>query len=181
MITNKIIQQETEELKQILKHGELEIPSMWTCIWPGLGITLWLLICVILSFNSNLFFRDIQGLDILGPLVFCLFMGIMITLATASARGTYLSVPSEFRRKSQLYTFFGRKIKQYAFVYAFIMGALPFLLLEIGIRLFLYPFIGIFLTVIMGMVLSVDIGRYQLSMLSSIINACKSDSVVSTK
>jgi hypothetical protein len=178
MITNKIIQQEMEELKQVLKHGELEIPSMWTCIWPGLGITLWLLLCVMLSFNSNLFVGDIQGLDILGPLVFCLFVGFMITLATASSRGTYLSVPSEFRLKSQLYTFFGKKIKKYAFVYAVIMGVLPFLLLEIGIRLFLYPFIGISLTVIMGMVLSVDIGRYQLSMLSSIINACKSESVI---
>lgn len=181
MITNKIIQQETEELKQILKQGELEIPSMWTCLWPGLGITLWLLICILLSFNSSLFVRHFKGFDILGPLVFCFFMGFMITLATASARGTYLSVPSGFRQRSKLYAFFGRKIKQYAFVYMIVMGGIPYILLVMGIGLFSYAFIGIFITVIMGFVFSIDIGRYQLSMLSSIINTCKNDSVASTK
>lgn len=181
MITNKIIQQETEELKQILKHGELEIPSMWTCLWPGLGTTLWLLLCVFLSINSSLFVRDFKGFDILVPLVFCLFMGLMITLATASARGTYLSVPSKFRQQSQLYAFFGKKIKQYALVYIVVMGGMPYLLLSMGVGLLLYAFIGGFFTVILGFVLSIDIGRYQLSMLSSIINACKSDSVSPTK
>lgn len=181
MITNKIIQQETEELKQILKSGDLEIPSMWTCLWPGLGITLWLLLCVLLSINSSLFVRDFKGFEILVPVVFSLFMGLMITLATASARGTYLSVPSGFRQQSQLYAFFGKKIKQYALVYIVVMGGMPYLLLYMGVGLLIYAFIGGLFTVILWFVLSIDIGRYQLSMLSSVINACKNDSVASTK
>ena len=181
MITNKIIQQETEELKQILRQGDLEIPSMWTCLWPGLGITLWLLLCVLLSINSGLIVSARQTFELGLPLFFCLFIGLMITLATASARGTYLSVPSDFRRKSQLYAFFGRKIKQYALVYMLVMGGVPYLLLVLGIGLFPYVFISIFLTVIMGFVFSIDIGRYQLSMLSSVINACKGDKVSPTK
>lgn len=181
MITNKIIRQETEELKQILKQGDLEIPSMWTCLWPGLGVTLWLLLCLLLSFNSSLFIRDFKGLDVLAPLGFCLFMGLMITMATASARGTYLSVPSEFRQKSQLYAFFGKKIKQYAIVYLVVMGGMPYLILVMGLGLFLYMFIGMFFTLVLIFVFSIDIGRYQLSMISSIIDACKSANVASTK
>ncbi|WP_282808372.1 conjugal transfer protein TraS [Hafnia alvei] len=181
MITNKIIQQETEELKHILKQGDLEIPSMWICLWPGLGVALWLLVCLLLSFNSSLFVRDIQGFNIEVPLMFCLFIGLMITLGTANARGTYLAVPADFRQKSQLYAFFGKKIKQYALVYMLVMGGMPYLLLVMGIGLFLYAVIGMLFTVILVMVLSIDLGRYQLSMISSIIDACKSDSVTPTK
>lgn len=181
MITNKIIQQETEELKQILKQGDLEIPTMWTCIWPGLGITLWLLLCVLLSLNSGLIVSARQGSELEVPLFFCVFMGLMITLGTANARGSYLAVPFGFRQKSQLYAFFGRKIKQYALVYMLMMGGMPFLLLFLGLNLSIYALVGIFFTVFMGFVFSIDIGRYQLSMLSSIINACKSDSVTPTK
>lgn len=181
MITNKVIRQETEELKQILKQGDLEVPSMWTCLWPGLGVTLWLLVCLLLSFNSNLFIRDFKGLDILAPLGFCLFMGLMITMATASARGTYLSVPSEFRQKSQLYAFFGKKIKQYAIVYLVVMGVMPYLILVMGLGLFLYMFIGGLFSFIIFFIFVTDISRYQLSMISSIIDACKSASTTSTK
>lgn len=181
MITHKIIQQETEELKQILKQGDLEVPSMWTCLWPGLVVALWLLLCLLLSFNSSLFVRDFKRFDILVPLAFCCFMGLMITLGTASARGTYLSVPSCFRQQSQLYAFSSKKIKKYALVYIVVMGAMPYLLLFLGVGLFFYAIIGMFFTVILVFVFSIDIGRYQLSMLSSIINACKSDSVSPTK
>lgn len=173
MITNKIIRQETEELKQILKQGDLEIPSMWTCLWPGLSVALWLLLCLLLSFNSSLFVRDFKGFDILVPLAFCCFIGLIITLGTANARGTYLSVPSEFRQKSQLYAFFGKKIKQYAIVYLVVMGGMPYLILVMGLGLFLYMFIGMFFTLILTFVFSIDIGRYQLSMISSIVNSCK--------
>lgn len=181
MITNKVIRQETEELKQILKNGDLEVPSMWTCLWPGLGITVWLLLCVLLSINSGLIVSSWQGSELEVPLFFCVFMGLMITLGTANARGTYLAVPADFRRRSQLFAFFGRKIKQYALVYMLVMGGMPFLLLILGQKLSIYALIGIFFTVILVFVLSIDIGRYQLSMLSSIINACKSDNATSTK
>lgn len=181
MITNKIIQQETEELKKILKQGDLEIPSMWTCVWPGLGITLWLLLCVLLSINSGLIVSAKQGSELEVPLIFCVFMGLMITLGTANARGTYLAVPHDFREKSQLYAFFGRKIKKYALVYMLVMGGMPFVILFLGLNLSIYALIGIFFTVILIFISSIDISRYQLSMLSSIINACKSDSVSPTK
>lgn len=181
MITNKVIQQETEELKKILKQGDLEIPSMWTCLWPGLGITLWLLLCVLLSINSGLIVSDRQVSDLEVPFIFCIFIGFMITLATASARGTYLAVPSDFRQKSRLYNFFGKKIKQYALVYMLVMGGMPFLLLLLGLNLSIYAVVDIFCTVVMGFVLSIDIGRYQLSVLSSVINACKGDKVSPTK
>lgn len=181
MITNKIIQQETEELKQILKQGDLEIPSMWTCVWPGLGITLWLLLWVLLSINSGLIVNAKQGYELEVPLIFCVFMGLMITLGTANARGTYLAVPHDFREKSQLYAFFCRKIKQYALVYMLVMGGMPFVILFLGLNLSIYALIGIFFTVILIFILSIDISRYQLSMLSSIINTCKSASITSTK
>lgn len=177
MITNKIIQQETEELKKILKQGDLEIPSMWTCLWPGLGITLWLLLCVLLSINSGLIVSAKQGSELEVPLVFCVFMGLMITLGTANARGTYLAVPHDFREKSQLYAFFGRKIKQYALVYMLVMGGMPFVILFLGLNISIYALIGIFFTVILIFVLSIDISRYQLSMLSSIVDSCKKDNI----
>lgn len=45
MINNKVIFEEVEELKHILSQGEVDIPSFWTCLWPGLVIVAWNALC----------------------------------------------------------------------------------------------------------------------------------------
>lgn len=49
MLTHKIIQSEIEELKQILVHNDLEIPSFWRCIWPSMhGVVFTIILSLVL-------------------------------------------------------------------------------------------------------------------------------------
>lgn len=177
MITNKIIQQEAEELKQILESGDLEIPSMWTCLWPGLGITLWLLMCSLLG-NSLSSYND---WDKLTSIVFSVFSGFLITIGSASGRASFLSVPTNFRNKSQTFIFFGSKLKKYTVFYMFMIGFILILTSALSVG----DLLGVGLSFVFSMaiffIFYIDMGRYQLSILSSVINACKNDSVAPTK
>lgn len=177
MITNKILQQETEELKHILKQGDLEVPSMWVCLWPGVGITLWLLMCSLLG-NSLSSYND---WDKLTSIVFSVFSGFLITIGSASGRASFLSVPNSFRSKSQIYIFFGSKLKKYTIFYMLMIGSILVLTSALNVG----DLLGVGLSFVFSMaiffIFHIDMGRYQLSMLSSVINACKSDSVSPTK
>lgn len=59
MINNKVIFEEVEELKQIFSQGEVDIPSFWTCLWPGLVIIAWNALCSVISVGSVFFQADI--------------------------------------------------------------------------------------------------------------------------
>ncbi|EOY0875307.1 conjugal transfer protein TraS, partial [Klebsiella pneumoniae] len=53
MINNKVILHEVEELKNVLSQGEAAIPSFWACLWPGLVIVAWNVLCAMISVNHN--------------------------------------------------------------------------------------------------------------------------------
>ncbi|QIP58262.1 conjugal transfer protein TraS [Hafnia alvei] len=177
MITNKIIQEEIEEIKQILKQGDLEIPSMWTCLWPGLGVALWLLMC---SYLGNCL-SSYNDWDKLTSIVFSIFLGLLITIGSASGRASFLSIPNSFRKRSQAYKFFGSKIKKYTLSYMFVMGGILILTSALSMGDAWGVSLGFVFSIAIYFIFHIDMGRYQLSMLSSVINACKSDSVTPTK
>ncbi|MBL1980646.1 conjugal transfer protein TraS, partial [Klebsiella pneumoniae] len=41
MMTNKILIEEVDELKNVFSRGEMEIPSFWSCLWPGVIVAAW--------------------------------------------------------------------------------------------------------------------------------------------
>lgn len=53
MITNKIIIEEVDELRHMLLQGKAEVPSFWSCMWPGLVIVSWNILCAMISVNQN--------------------------------------------------------------------------------------------------------------------------------
>lgn len=170
MISNKKITQEIEELKYILMVGDLDVPSMWSCLKPGLIISASLIVCTLLSYGISSHASDV---DKTAAIVFSFFVGFLITAASANSRGIFLSVPYSFRRGSEVYAFFGKKIKSYAVVYAVVAGVLPFLAAEmkIGALGYIFPaFLWFFIVIV---VMNIDFGRYQISMLTSTIEMFK--------
>jgi hypothetical protein len=174
MITNKIIQQETEELKQILKQGDLEIPSMWTCLWPSLIIIMWMEVCATINFIISTSHSNLGSLRLF-PFVFCFFMGVILGVGVANGRGVFLSVPKLYRKQSETYAFFRLKLKKYFYFFVFMTAVVSVVSGVLGFPEIVFTVLLIFLVVIMGMVMNVDFSRYQLSLLTSTIEVFKGD------
>lgn len=170
MITTKVIIDETEKLKSSLLHGETEIPSFWSCLWPGLIIFFWNVICAIISVDHNY----IAGRYIFWVVVFPGGVGLVVLLGVASARSLFLSVPKSFRINSAVYNFFSKKIASYALVYM-----MTIFLLALCNRIFYdspfpFGFMVLFITILLGIVMNLDVSRYQLSALTTLIESFKS-------
>ncbi len=52
MITNKLLIEEVEELKNLLSQGKTEIPSFWKCLWPGVVLVAWNMLCAVISVDA---------------------------------------------------------------------------------------------------------------------------------
>lgn len=172
MITKKIIKDEIEELKYSLSHGEAEIPSFWSCLWPGLIIFGWNVICAIISVDYNY----IAGRYIFWVVVFPGAVGLIVLLGVASARSLFLSVPKSFRIQSIMYRFFSKKIATYALVYMMVIILLAIYNRVFNDSPFPFGFMVLFMTILFGIVMNLDVSRYQLSALTTLIESFKSGS-----
>ncbi len=54
MMTNKILIEEVEQLKNMLSRGEMEMPSFWSCLWPGVILAAWNMVCAIISVGAGI-------------------------------------------------------------------------------------------------------------------------------
>ncbi|MDU7483705.1 MAG: conjugal transfer protein TraS [Hafnia alvei] len=173
MITNKIIQQEMDELKHTLKQGDFDIPSMWTCIWPGGLLVIWCEMCAFISYfisGKGRYFNVEAGFSF----AFCFVMGVILGVGLANGRATFLSVPHSFRCNSKVYSFFSTKLKAYGIFFLFLVlsSSVFFGILGFGDG---FPISLLVIVVFIGMIMSVDFSRYQLSLLTSTIETFKGD------
>ncbi|MCW9474413.1 conjugal transfer protein TraS [Klebsiella grimontii] len=171
MITNKIVIKEVDELKSVLSQGNAEIPSFWVCIWPGFFLAVWNVFCAVISVRSE--YLDVKYM--FWVLVFPGAIGLIILLGVANARSLFLSVPKSFRKKSVVYDFFTKKLIVYAFVYMMMVMLLAFYNRFFYDSPFPYAFMILLTTVVLGFVMNLDFGRYQLSLLTSAINTFKTE------
>lgn len=171
MLTHKIIQGEIEELKQILAHQDLEIPPFWRCIWPGLVCMLWFLLSSYLSYWSSDF---ATGLDKIASMVFAGGVGVFSIIATANIRSLFLSLPESFRKKSLFFGFLAKKCKVYGVVVFVTFACLAFLSAYNGINAVVFIVVTGFSLLLTIMVMNIDLGRYQLATLTSVIESVRS-------
>lgn len=173
MITNKIIQQEMDELKHALKQGDFDIPSMWTCIWPGGLLVIWCEMCAFISYfisGKERYFN----VETLFSFAFCFVMGVILGVGLANGRATFLSVPHSFRCNSKVYSFFSAKLKMYGVVFLLLVlaSSIFFGVLDLGDG---FPFSLLIIVIFFGVIINVDFSRYQLSLLTSTIEMFKGD------
>ncbi len=93
MITNKILIEEVEELKSLLSQGKAEIPSFWECLWPGVVLVAWNILCAVISVDAVY----LSGKYMFHVLVFPVGVSTIMLLGIASSRSLFLSVPKNFR------------------------------------------------------------------------------------
>ncbi len=85
MITNKILIEEVEELKSLLSQGKAEIPSFWECLWPGVVLVAWNILCALISVGGG--YLSVKF--IFWVLVFPGVISFIVLLGVASARSLF--------------------------------------------------------------------------------------------
>ena len=176
MITNKQILQEVEELKFKFKTGETEIPTMWRCLWPGLSV-MGLMICLpLVLYGCQMYFFDppnVARTAIAASVLIGFAAGLFIMLNIVNGRALYLSIPKSFRDTSVLCRFISTKFRGYLMTYIISYAALI-----VVCSLFVYgPVYSCVLTIVgsfgLMMYMNVDLNRYQLTALTSLLESIK--------
>ncbi|MBD3705124.1 hypothetical protein IE990_31480 [Klebsiella pneumoniae] len=93
-----------EELKNLLSQGKTEIPSFGSAFGLGVVLVAWNMLCAVISVDAVY----LTGKYIFHVLVFPVGVSIIMLLGIASSR-SLLSVPKNFREKSNIYRFFLRR------------------------------------------------------------------------
>lgn len=178
MLTHQIIQSEIEELKQILTHKDLTIPSFWSCIWPGIVCMLWFFLSSYFSYGIS----DLStGLDRIAAMVFAGAVGVFSIIATANTRSLFLSLPESFRKESLFFGFLAKKCKVYGMVVFVIFSCLAFFFAYNGINAIIFIVVTGFSLILTIMIMNIDLGRYQLATLTSVVESFRNKEVKSVQ
>lgn len=164
------IKTEVDEIKCIILARKCECPPAWQCTWPGILFLFIFVACTWLSFWIDPYGSE---LDKIASAIFSLLLGLVFLASLGNARAILLSIPASFRKQSMIYDVFGRKTKAYGIIvavgYALLSSAAYFF--KMG-ALYFIPSVIIFFVVV-SIAISIDLRRYQLTGILSVINAIK--------
>ena len=168
MITHYDIKMEMQKLKEVLSVEGVNIPSLLQVIKPGTYVFLWVLLwpTFLRLLADKVDIRD-AGFDI----CFSGVMGFILFVAVTNGMMLYLAIPEKFRDESKVISFMYDKNKNYilSFLIAFSMVSFAHTLL--------YEFLLIALFIIFFFIYAIDINRYNLSAIASVIGLFKKESV----
>lgn len=180
MITNKQILYEVEQLKELLNDSGAEIPPMWQCFWPGLFAMAWMVTWPLVLYGYKLMFLDLPdaaNIGIAASVAIAMMAGLFIMIGVANTRALYLSIPKIFRDNSTLCQLLVNKARRYALTY--LVGyAVLILLFTFSVNGAIFSTV-IFVVSSFGFMIymNVDLNRYQLTALTSLLESFKRSGV----
>ncbi|AIM24252.1 hypothetical protein [Serratia sp. SCBI] len=169
-ITHKTVQEEAKKLKSIFETGDVEIPSFWNCAWPGMLLVVWLVLWPFIAFG--ILSEPSEGIVI--AIGFGAFLGFLVSIAIFNTRSLYLAIPSSFRNESKVFALVKNKIKYYLMTFVVINFFVGCFAESSKAGSFLYTFVTIAAMVILAFIFAADIGRYRLSVFTSVLELIKS-------
>ncbi|MDN6881571.1 hypothetical protein QO199_23300 [Serratia bockelmannii] len=163
------IQSEAARLKEMLSSGKVEIPSFWGCIWPGVGIQFWLMLCPMLAFYVFNGDRSDTVMAVAGGM----FIGFLVLIGVLNWRSVYLAIPQEFRDTSSFLGLMRRKTKAYVITYMFLVALCAIFGANTNGEGLTYVGPLLIVTVFMFIVGLADFGRYKASAVVSALQMIK--------
>ncbi|HGX6094368.1 TPA: conjugal transfer entry exclusion protein TraS [Escherichia coli] len=168
MITHYDIKMEMQKLKEVLSVEGVNIPSLLQVIKPGTYVFLWVLLWPtflrLVSVKSD--FRDV-GFDICASGM----MGFLLFVAITNGMMLYLAIPDSFRKDSKIINFMYSKSKTYILLFLIVFSMVSFM------HSILYVFALMITFILFFLVYTIDINRYNLSAIASVIGLFKKESV----
>jgi hypothetical protein len=167
---HETLRKEAAELKELILNGEVSIPSFWGCVWPGLVIMAWIVICPFITFQMYI---DISR-DELEAIGAGLFVGGMFTFMIFNIRSLYLAVPKKFRVNSLFLNMLRKKAVVYYSIFFLVVAVASYLSTYTNWKVIIYlPGLGIPFLFIM-IIASADLGRYRMTAFASVLELLKS-------
>ena len=168
MITHYDIKMEMQKLKEVLSVEGVNIPSLLQVIKPGTYVFLWVLLWPtflrLVSVKSDV--RDV-GFDICDSGM----MGFLLFVAITNGMMLYLAIPDSFRKDSKIINFMYSKSKTYILLFLIVFSMVSFM------HSILYVFALMITFILFFLVYTIDINRYNLSAIASVIGLFKKESV----
>ncbi|EJZ3065835.1 TPA: conjugal transfer entry exclusion protein TraS [Escherichia coli] len=168
MITHYDIKMEMQKLKEVLSVEGVNIPSLLQVIKPGTYVFLWVLLWPtflrLVSVKSDV--RDV-GFDICASGM----MGFLLFVAITNGMMLYLAIPDSFRKDSKIINFMYSKSKTYILFFLIVFSMVSFM------HSILYVFALMITFILFFLVYTIDINRYNLSAIASVIGLFKKESV----
>lgn len=184
MVTHKMISDDINMIVSQLKEIDAKIPSLFNSIRLGLVAAAVIILIQLLSYTHAFIKGEAVSNTYLFSLLFSCGLGLIVLLATISGVSKFSSIPLEVRQKSVIFKICSKTCKKYLQIWLFI----NFLSLIIVNSLALDPFVTYgtqFLSmVILFIIYTIDLGRYDFSILHSAISAWRNgklESVVLAK
>ncbi len=168
MITHYDIKAETQKLKDVLSVEGVNISPLLQVIKPGGYVFLWVLLwpTFLRLLADKVDIRD-AGFDI----CFSGVMGFILFVAITNGMMLYLAIPKKFRDESKVISFMYDKNKTYILSFVIVFSIVSFA------HTFLFGFLSITLFIIFFFIYTIDINRYNLSAIVSVIGLFKKESV----
>ncbi|WP_096940397.1 conjugal transfer entry exclusion protein TraS [Escherichia coli] len=168
MITHYDIKMEMQKLKEVLSVEGVNIPSLLQVIKPGTYVFLWVLLWPtflrLVSVKSDV--RDVS-FDICASGM----MGFLLFVAITNGMMLYLAIPDSFRKDSKIINFMYSKSKTYILLFLIVFSMVSFM------HSILYVFALMITFILFFLVYTIDINRYNLSAIASVIGLFKKESV----
>ncbi|MBB7528582.1 conjugal transfer entry exclusion protein TraS [Escherichia coli] len=168
MITHYDIKMEMQKLKEVLSVEGVNIPSLLQVIKPGTYVFLWVLLWPtflrLVSVKSDV--RDVD-FDICASGM----MGFLLFVAITNGMMLYLAIPDSFRKDSKIINFMYSKSKTYILLFLIVFSMVSFM------HSILYVFALMITFILFFLVYTIDINRYNLSAIASVIGLFKKESV----
>ncbi|WP_094029426.1 conjugal transfer entry exclusion protein TraS [Escherichia coli] len=168
MITHYDIKMEMQKLKEVLSVEGVNTPSLLQVIKPGTYVFLWVLLWPtflrLVSVKSDV--RDVGfGICASG------MMGFLLFVAITNGMMLYLAIPDSFRKDSKIINFMYSKSKTYILLFLIVFSMVSFM------HSILYVFALMITFILFFLVYTIDINRYNLSAIASVIGLFKKESV----
>ena len=168
MITHYDIKMEMQKLKEVLSVEGVNIPSLLQVIKPGTYVFLWVLLWPtflrLVSVKSDVRY---VGFDICASGI----MGFLLFVAITNGMMLYLAIPDSFRKDSKIINFMYSKSKTYILLFLIVFSMVSFM------HSILYVFALMITFILFFLVYTIDINRYNLSAIASVIGLFKKESV----
>ncbi|WP_368170976.1 conjugal transfer entry exclusion protein TraS [Aeromonas sp. R9-2] len=168
-ISRKTIENDTALILETIKKEDADIPSFLSCATPGLvfmsGLTLWQLFIAYPFLDEGKMTRIFS----LGSIGFSFFLGFLVFLSLTNLRGKYLSLPQKVKDESIIVGLITKKSAFYACTWLSINVLTGLIIKAFAIEA-IFSYVVQFLSLlVIYFIAIVDLGRYDLALLSSAI------------
>lgn len=167
---NTAFKKDIKQLKECLSHQNVDIPSFWSCLWPGVLMMLWIILCPVIAMQMYIY----TSLEELQAVSGGVFVGAIYAFLVFDVRSKFLAIPKEVRIRLGFFRMLSAKLKLYYLAYGVVVAVAAFFTRYTNFPAFLYV-APLLIAVVLSMSIGfMDLSRYGVSVIVSLLQQIQS-------